>query len=259
MRFVCEMKWDDLQGTDKRRRTCETCDKPVYNLSGMRRRTAVAFLDSHGDKPPCVRFLSVDGEVVHYGDPLAQLLNQRRGTTLLIGAAVAVHLGIAAFSDNPVRALLSPFDACDHVVMGALGTPLRAEPNGILLEPEDVPAYESDMKSVQFARARVDEADRIIAEAQSATSAYREYRALYEAVEALRFLRSPVPSDLTGISRRMLTAEAVLTAQHYEFRAAFETAEKLGRHDEMRSLLRTYLSNFSDRHNTWAEFAKTLE
>jgi hypothetical protein len=44
-RTPCTVPWDSMKGGGSQVRLCGQCDKKVYNLSGMKREEAEAFLD----------------------------------------------------------------------------------------------------------------------------------------------------------------------------------------------------------------------
>ena len=107
--YPCEMTWDDMEGGDQRVRHCGECTTFVYNLSGMTRKQARKFLREHeGKGRVCVHFVSRDGSIVHSGDPLEQLRDQRIGAEKLLVAALAVHAGLMLVADDYQ---LDPFEA----------------------------------------------------------------------------------------------------------------------------------------------------
>ncbi len=108
--FECDLRWNDLDGTSNTRRHCTDCDRDVYNLSGMTRRQATRLLadDAAG---LCVRFVSRNGQIVHDGDPIAQLRAQRGGAGRLLATAMLAQAAFLTFADDPRAAFFDPFRA----------------------------------------------------------------------------------------------------------------------------------------------------
>ena len=110
LEFECGMRWDQLVGSGSRRRHCTECNEPVYNLSGMSKQQAKAFVGSKkGQGRVCVRFAQHDGVIIHGGDPYAQLREQRRGAARLLAGALAVQTVIAVAIDTPFDYFADPF------------------------------------------------------------------------------------------------------------------------------------------------------
>lgn len=90
----CPANWADMVGSDKVR-FCASCQKNVYNLSGMKREEAVDLLRATEGRV-CARFFRrADGTVLTEDCPVgvALLLRRARRATL---AAAAVSLGAVA-------------------------------------------------------------------------------------------------------------------------------------------------------------------
>ncbi|MEZ4461976.1 MAG: hypothetical protein R3E66_20095 [bacterium] len=254
MKFVCDLKWDDLQGGGTRRRDCESCGKPVYNLSGMTRSQAAKLLAEHGDKPPCVRFVSKNGEIVHNGDPYEQLARQRRGTKILIGSALALHLGIAAMSQDPLVAVLNPFNVLSvgeghHEVMGEMAP---AEP--VVWFPDEIPTFASDTERIEFARMNFRLADEA-RNADAPTSRYDEFRALSRARVATAPL-AELPPELTRIAVRVDELERAIKLDHQSFEVAVRHAYRAQQYETMRATIDAYRASFSDTKSIWSESAE---
>lgn len=74
----CPTTWDQMTGDD-RVRHCSFCDKPVYNLSAMTARDAIAFLNEREWRVCTQLFKRADGTVLTQDCPvgLRQRLRQR--------------------------------------------------------------------------------------------------------------------------------------------------------------------------------------
>lgn len=101
----CPAEWGDMVGSDKVR-FCASCQKNVFNLSGMRRDQAIDLLRATEGRV-CVRFFRrADGTVLTEDCPV--------GVALLVRKAKRATLAAAALSLGAVAALLA-------VLAGAVG------------------------------------------------------------------------------------------------------------------------------------------
>lgn len=93
----CSQTWNDLGGTDRRRRHCAVCDAPVVNLSAMTEGDARAFL-ARADERTCLAYrFDPDGHVVFAAD----LVPARRRTARIATAAAAVSLAMTSSCSPP--------------------------------------------------------------------------------------------------------------------------------------------------------------
>lgn len=101
--FACKQRWEDMIG-DERVRACGGCDRPVFNLSAMRRADAEAVLATRG-LTPCVRFYRrPDGTVMTTDCPTGARPAPRRlavVATSLAAASTALGVSPAAMADPP--------------------------------------------------------------------------------------------------------------------------------------------------------------
>ena len=228
------------------RPTCKHTLTHTYTLAGL--------LAEHGDKPPCVRFVSKNGQIVHNGDPYEQLARQRRGTKILIGSAIALHLGIAGMSQDPLVAVLNPFNVLSvgeghSEVMGEM-----APPEPVLWIPDEIPTFASDTERIEFARTNVRLADEA-KNANAPTSRYDEFRALSKAREATAQLAEQ-PREFATVSPRVDSLERAIKLDHQSFEVAVRHAYRAGQYETMRATIDAYRASFSDRRSIWAQQAE---
>jgi len=96
----CSMNWEAMQG-DARVRFCDSCQKRVYNLSGMARGEAVALIREH-EGPICVRlYRREDGTILTNDCPLG-LKAMRRRAVKFAAAAAGILLTFVAFGASLV-------------------------------------------------------------------------------------------------------------------------------------------------------------
>lgn len=94
----CHAEWNDMVGSDKVR-FCASCQKNVFNLSGMKRDEALDLLRATEGKA-CVRFYRrADGTVLTEDCPV--------GVALLVKRAKRATLAAAAVSLGAVAAMLA--------------------------------------------------------------------------------------------------------------------------------------------------------
>lgn len=94
----CHAEWSDMVGSDKVR-FCASCQKNVFNLSGMKRDEALDLLRATEGKA-CVRFFRrADGTVLTEDCPV--------GVALLVKKAKRATLAAAAVSLGAVAAMLA--------------------------------------------------------------------------------------------------------------------------------------------------------
>lgn len=94
----CHAAWNDMVGSDKVR-FCASCQKNVFNLSGMQRSEAIELLRATEGKA-CVRFYRrADGTVLTEDCPV--------GVALLVKKAKRMTLAAAAVSVGAVAAVLA--------------------------------------------------------------------------------------------------------------------------------------------------------
>jgi hypothetical protein len=95
----CHAEWNDMTG-DERVRFCGSCDKNVYNLSGMTRREATDLL-VRTEGRVCVRFFRrPDGTMLTADCPVgvrAALRRARREVLLAAAASFAAVTALVAF------------------------------------------------------------------------------------------------------------------------------------------------------------------
>ncbi len=90
----CTADWNQMQGDD-RVRTCEQCDKQVYNLSELTRAEAEALLIERAGGL-CVRYYRRTDGTILLADCEVGIRRQRRKQRWLIAAAAAGALGSGA-------------------------------------------------------------------------------------------------------------------------------------------------------------------
>jgi hypothetical protein len=94
----CSERWEDMVG-DAVVRHCASCDKNVYNLSGMPREVAEQLLAEHtaGNPELCVRFFRrADGTLLTADCPVGRKKKRRKKAILAIAGGGA--LAVAALS-----------------------------------------------------------------------------------------------------------------------------------------------------------------
>jgi hypothetical protein len=133
----CSASWADmrpLQAGDERVRHCGLCDKNVYNLSGMTRREATAFVaDREGSV--CIRmYRRTDGTVLTADCPVgvrAALLSARRRARRELAFAAATTMtavgALLAFLGAPPRKTCA-VPASDPVPTSSTGPLMGAVP-----------------------------------------------------------------------------------------------------------------------------------
>lgn len=251
MSFVCDQTWAGLKGSDKKRRSCDVCDKPVYNLSGMTRKQARALLASYAENPPCVRFVSRNGQIVHDGDPFDQLSEQRHGIKILLAAAMTIPL-VYIFDPplNPFNESGSVFGqtASTQEVMGKMAAP---EPD-IYFAPGELDVCSSESACIQAVRDAVLRAEDH-RQAEGPHALYDEARELTKAerlLESLAFNKRP--DDLGNVSVRAHDARSKIEERVRDSRVKVYTLTQHKKYEEARQEFRHVLSLFSDHHNKWA-------
>jgi hypothetical protein len=258
MSFICDQTWASLQGTDKKRRSCEVCDKPVYNLSGMTRKQARALLASYGENPPCIRFVSRNGEIIHDGDPFQQLRDQRNGAKVLLAAAAAVHVGFASMSADPLVALVNPFTVASTIFLGPeendpeiMGEMAAPEPD-IMFAPGELNVCASETQCLQAVRDAVLRAQEH-KQAEGPHALYDEARELTKAEHLLELIdRKNRPEDLENLSVQAYNARQEIEVRIRDSRATLHTLIQHKKYEEARQECRQTLSLFSDHRNKWA-------
>jgi len=252
MGFICDQTWAGLRGTDKKRRSCDVCDKPVYNLSGMTRKQARSLLADYGENPPCVRFVSRNGQIVHDGDPFDQLSEQRKGIKILLAAAIAINL--VYIFENPLVEFMSSCDAFsilgenDHEVVGEMVAP---EPD-ISFAPAELDVCGSEAQCIQAVRDAVSRAQ----EHKLAAGPHALYDEARELTKAERLLesidRTSRPADLENLSAQAYNARLEIEVRIRDFRVKSYTLTQHKKYEEARQEFRQALALFSDHHNKWA-------
>ena len=255
MSFECELGWDDLQGEDNVRRHCLECGHDVYNLSGMSRRDATRLFEEHGVKPPCVRFVSMDGQIVHEGDPLAQLHAQRNGIRTLVAAAVAVHMG-SVLLDGP---LFIPFGGFLGIGCGTSTTgapaPEQYEDPAIAWAKEDIDCV--GQKNCETAAEEM----LLVADAYAAGNdparTYLVYRELARAY--YHYGKGGLEKPRRGLEPRLEAAEAAVEALYRRHRANFFAHRDRKNWDGMSAELRKMFVAFPDANSRWGRWARSKE
>jgi len=99
----CEASWENMQGNEKVR-SCELCNKNVYNISAMSRTEAESLLNVESGKLPCLRlFRRQDGTVITEDCPraLRKLRDGCRKVGRVVAALVSFCLSIScAWAQN---------------------------------------------------------------------------------------------------------------------------------------------------------------
>lgn len=140
----CKASWDEMVG-DERVRFCGSCQKNVYNLSGMRREEATALIkDRTGEI--CVRmYRRADGTVLTADCPVgATKKNVRRLAVLATGggALALAGAGLWARMGEPTEqhlagAISMPIDHEPRVEAGGVQPPEKVYgPGGLTARPE---------------------------------------------------------------------------------------------------------------------------
>jgi hypothetical protein len=91
----CHAAWDDMVGSDSVR-FCASCQKNVFNLSGMQRDEAIELLRATEGRA-CVRFYRrADGTVLTEDCPVGVRLLLRRAKKMTLAAAAVSAAAVAA-------------------------------------------------------------------------------------------------------------------------------------------------------------------
>jgi hypothetical protein len=112
------MRWDAMKGDD-RVRSCEACDKDVYNLSAMTRDEAESLLHEQ-DGSICARIhRRADGTVMTSDCPMgARQKRRRRTTAAAVGAGTLVlAAGAAALWEAEPPRMVEGSDESFHTSM----------------------------------------------------------------------------------------------------------------------------------------------
>jgi len=95
----CAARWEAMEG-DGPVRHCHTCDKPVYDLSGMSASSAVALLSQAGDVT-CMRLhRRRDGTVITADCAEGRSARNHKGLLLGIGSALAAVATVVAMGPS---------------------------------------------------------------------------------------------------------------------------------------------------------------
>jgi hypothetical protein len=102
----CSARWEDMTGSD-RVRFCASCQKNVFNLSGMKREEAIDLLRAT-DGRICARiYQRADGTVLSADCPVGLRLVARRAKRMAFGAVAASFGAVAAvlgfLASSPMR------------------------------------------------------------------------------------------------------------------------------------------------------------
>jgi hypothetical protein len=149
----CKADWAKMSGDD-RVRFCGLCRLNVYNLSGMSRADAEAFMKKAEGKV-CVRlFKREDGTVLTQDCPIGiRIARKVRRTVALAAATIAGALGLTAFfarSSNGESFLRKPWDRPqDRMIMGSTCCPPRPAPSPQLRELQGEVSAVETMGKVQ--------------------------------------------------------------------------------------------------------------
>ncbi len=102
----CPAKWEAMTG-DERSRHCEQCDLRVYNVSGMKRAEAEAFVNA-AEGRTCVRFFRrADGTILTDDCPVGLAARAKR-TVRRAAAFVCGILGLGLIGGAIERKLREP-------------------------------------------------------------------------------------------------------------------------------------------------------
>jgi hypothetical protein len=177
----CSARWEDMTGGDQVR-FCASCQKNVFNLSGMKREEAIDLLRAT-DGRLCARiYQRSDGTVLSADCPVGLRLVARRAKRMAFGAiaasfgAVAAVLGFLASSPmrrvvdvEPVRKVivektqqieeagssLVPDPDNAHVTGGAIAMPVQA-PMGTVAAPPPNVSHKGTKAKVRAAKPKVE-------------------------------------------------------------------------------------------------------
>ncbi len=142
----CHMEWSEMVGGDKVR-FCGSCQKNVFNLSGMVRSEAIDLIGAT-EGNVCVRFFRrADGTVLTQDCPVGMALMLKRARRMTLGA-VATALGAAA----SLVAFLSMGAATRQVcVLKTAQTHVEAiaETGTALVGDATVPEVKGEMPAIQ--------------------------------------------------------------------------------------------------------------
>ena len=142
----CKADWKRMVGDD-RVRFCAQCGKNVYNLSGMAREEAEAFLREI-EAAPCVRFFRrADGTVLTSDCPVG--LRRKRRKQAAVAAGISLLPGVAGLtvttfapSERPTAPVVDRSPEVEPVPHD--GT--RAQPEGTVIELAGLLAEHPDRK-----------------------------------------------------------------------------------------------------------------
>lgn len=260
MTYECDLTWDDLQGDDKVRRHCLQCDHDVYNLSGMSRQKAERLFAEHGVKPPCVRFVSVDGHIVHEGDPLSQLHVQRAGARKLVAAALVLH-ATSVFTFAPTEYWFIPFAGFFIHERGAstVGVPAPSRMEGPRIDyPADGrPECTGVSECAQRAAAAIAMADAYTTSDDPAR-AYLEYRELDRA-HLYAGLGPGVAADTAALEDRLRRVEDEVNQQFAQGRVRLLNHTSRKNWGPASQIVRELRVIFPDPHSMWGAWVDKQE
>ena len=142
----CKADWDDMVGDD-RVRFCAQCGKNVFNLSGMAREEAEAFL--RREAAPCLRFFRrADGTVLTSDCPVG--LRRKRRKQAAVAAGISLLPGVAGLtvttlvpSERPAAPVVDRSRSVERVPRGAkragqAGDGMEIVGDLPFMEPDDV-------------------------------------------------------------------------------------------------------------------------
>lgn len=124
----CTVPWDSMTGDDAVR-FCGTCEKQVYNLTGMSTDQVEALLASPAGRP-CVRFFQrADGTILTADCPVGARRVRRRRLAAGLGAGILTALGVALGADDAPRARSLPYTMVEEP-RPLMGVPAPVEVRG---------------------------------------------------------------------------------------------------------------------------------
>ena len=127
---------------DERVRFCDTCERPVYNLSAMTGHEIATLIRETEGRRPCVRFYQrADGTTLTRDCPVGFRAARRRAMGLVATGAAALFGGMAAWFGGALPLGGAGRATMGEAIMGDMMIPEDEQPaiqGRIVLPPEDV-------------------------------------------------------------------------------------------------------------------------
>ncbi len=138
----CSARWEEMSG-DERSRHCAACDRSVYNLSGMGRAEAEAFLQTHLEADGqgaggrvCTRFYRrADGTILTADCPvgLAAVRARARRTVARVAAAIGLTTLVAWAAARETHGTPLAYTQPLATIAGWLRQPLTPPPTSPMM------------------------------------------------------------------------------------------------------------------------------